>query len=210
MFNFLGVRHFDILQGQTVDCYLLAGIISLTQSEEMFSKVVPCNQTFSKPSYNGKFNFRFWNFDRFVDVCIDDRLPTISNELCFCKSKNQSEFWSALLEKAYLKYTRDYVIANKHGRYFNNVMYHFGARTTRAFSTNQLDSIKDSFKMLSCIFQGNTYMAALTNNEAKEKHGLIKMHAYSVIGFEIRSNKQLIRLYNPWGKEEWNGQFSDR
>ncbi|VDP07686.1 unnamed protein product [Soboliphyme baturini] len=96
------VERFDVKQGKTSNCWFLAGLTNLTINMDLFTRVVPIDQSF-KQNYCGVVRFNFWHYGEWVEICIDDRLPTYKGKLYFLHSSEKNEFWSALLEKAYAK-----------------------------------------------------------------------------------------------------------
>ncbi|XP_045919165.1 calpain-1 catalytic subunit-like [Micropterus dolomieu] len=209
-----GVSRFDFGQGLVGNCWFLAAIGALTFQNDILEQVVPREQKFDE-DYCGLFHFRFWRFGRWVDVVIDDKLPTINGRLIFVHSKDPTEFWPALLEKAYAKVCGSYLDMNAGTPAEALVDFTGGVHISLHLS----DRPPNLWEMMCRACQSKSLMGCgtpqgETSDNIVLQNGLVQGHAYSVTGVkQITSRGQLVhlvRLWNPWGKGEWNGDWSDR
>uniref|UniRef100_A0A673BNT7 Calpain-3 n=1 Tax=Sphaeramia orbicularis TaxID=375764 RepID=A0A673BNT7_9TELE len=231
-----GANRTDICQGELGDCWLLAAIACLTLNEKLLYRVIPPDQSFTE-NYAGIFHFQFWRYGEWVDVIVDDQIPTNKNQLVFTKSFRKNEFWSALLEKAYAKLHGSYE-ALKGGNTLE-AMEDFTGGVTEFFELSEAP--KELFMIMKKAMQRGSLMGcsidvSVRKNDQiktrefiqkswdtnKKQNGtrkalgerLIRGHAYSIIALEECDENgkdtkiRLIRLRNPWGFVLWKGPCS--
>uniref|UniRef100_A0A673BNW5 Calpain-3 n=1 Tax=Sphaeramia orbicularis TaxID=375764 RepID=A0A673BNW5_9TELE len=226
-----GANRTDICQGELGDCWLLAAIACLTLNEKLLYRVIPPDQSFTE-NYAGIFHFQFWRYGEWVDVIVDDQIPTNKNQLVFTKSFRKNEFWSALLEKAYAKLHGSYE-ALKGGNTLE-AMEDFTGGVTEFFELSEAP--KELFMIMKKAMQRGSLMgcsidvSVRKNDQIKTREFIQKSwdtnkkqngtrkalgegHAYSIIALEECDENgkdtkiRLIRLRNPWGFVLWKGPW---
>ncbi|KAL4623953.1 calpain-9-like [Arapaima gigas] len=209
-----GVSRFDFGQGRLGDCWFLASIGAMTFQEKVLKQVLPIDQGFGD-LYAGIFHFRFWRFGKWVDVVVDDKLPTINNMFIFVHPKTTSEFWAALLEKAYAKVCGSY--SDLAMGYLSEAMLDFTGGVYVGF--NLRNASPDLWDVISRAVKHVSLLGCLTPQGEKSgnselPNGLVTGHAYAVTGVtQVMSYGcpvRLVRVWNPWGQAEWTGDWSDR
>ncbi|XP_015230396.1 PREDICTED: calpain-A-like [Cyprinodon variegatus] len=187
------------------------------EEKQLYSDPLPDDQA-PHPLSKGEPSLpaeQFWRFGKWVDVVIDDKLPTINGRPIFVQSKKQNEFWPSLLEKAYAKVCGSY--ADMNAGTLAEAMVDFTGGVHMCIQLS--DPPSDLWESMSRAGRFGALMGCSTPKGESSSlslcpNGLVQGHAYTVTGvIQVMSRGKpvkIVRLWNPWGKGEWNGDWSDQ
>jgi len=212
---------FDIVQGDSLDnCWFVSATACLSvTNQNLLQRCVPFDQSLTK-EYAGIFRFNFWHYDKWVEVVVDDRLPTIGGQLIFAHNfEEPNEFWVPLFEKAYAKLKGSYGNLER-GETTYALVDFTGGISERINLLEKRHNPGDLFDVMYTVLKRSSMMGCeICSKPPSGQHyvlpnGLICMHAYAITNLikltgKSGKNLRLVRIMNPWGEGEWNGPWSD-
>lgn len=207
----------DIAQGQLGDCWLLAAFAALCERPAFLLNCF-VTRTFS---HRGRYVVRLYDKakGRFVLVVVDDYIPCErdSGKPIF-SHLIKNEVWPLILEKAYAKFIGSYK-AIEGGNPITAL------KTLTGYTGDTFLSVIDKFddqmfKKLEYLHNKGCLLAAGSkgNDNTIETgrssgDGIQTGHAYSILDIRTptltTSKVRLLKLRNPWGSFEWDGDWGD-
>ena len=208
----------DIQQGSIGDCYFLSVIgslcnIYLKNGEKLIEDLFLHNKQTKEHVY-GVYIFinGVWEL-----VLVDDYFPYIGSnfkQFAFASSQG-NELWVSILEKAWAKVNGCYAKIGCGGsphEVFDVLTEAYSEQVS--VSKSKANEIWN--KMVESQKKGFVMTAGTSGDVSNldiEEVGLSPGHAYTVLGvYELdgsRGKEKVVRLRNPWGNGEWNGDWSD-
>lgn len=218
-----GLSPGDIIQGQLGDCYFLAAISAIAEHPDRLKRLFLTSQN----ENNGLFAVALCLNGVWEEVILDDYAPcTSGGSLAFNTSKTH-ELWVVLLEKAWAKV---------HGGYLNIEagLTREALRDLTGASAKTYFTKKDPeglwLKLMDAEAQHYVMTAGSDNlNSGSDayiaKIGICGSHAYSMLAVyqlffdgenynRVEQGEEfthrVVKLRNPWGQGEWQGEWSDQ
>mmetsp|Transcript_19084 Transcript_19084/g.34702 ORF Transcript_19084/g.34702 Transcript_19084/m.34702 type:complete len:608 (+) Transcript_19084:2716-4539(+) len=202
----------DILQGALGDCYFLSALSAIAEFPHRIKRLFDTQEF--EPA--GCYIVSMLETGCVRDMIVDDYFPVDrSGRPAFSGPKVESgvsELWVVILEKAY---------ANRFGSY-DSIQAGFTEDVLRDLTgapceTVLVDDPRLWEKTMDGEHKGYILTAASGGEEdeqdATNEIGLVGLHAYSVIkAAEVptrRGVEKLLKIRNPWGSTEWQGDWSD-
>ena len=198
-----GAQYNDVAQGAVGDCYLLASLSSLADTDPTIIEQMVA------PLGDGTFAVRFHRSGREVYLRVDADLPVYSNgSLAYAKFSPDGEIWVPLTEKAYayFRYGQN-SYSSIHGGWMSTVYREITDQSTQTRWTG--GSAVDLFGYIqSHLAAGH---AVSLGSYSSSPSPIVGSHAYVAMSVQSSGGVDYVTVYNPWGYDgrSWDGNYSD-
>ena len=219
LFGTNGITPQDILQGEIGNCWFVSAASALAEKKGRLESVF----LNSSASANGIYGVNLYTLGVPHTVIVDDFLPlqksgTTYTTLAANVGKDGS-LWGAVLEKAFSKYHGNYWHTNG-GSPSTALKTLHGAPVTYHMHSDKTLTVDKLWKAIKAADAAGHMMTAGTpsvpgkNHFDKLANGLSISHAFTILStHELKDAKgktiKLLKIRNPWGKEEYKGPYSD-
>lgn len=217
-----GMSPNDVKQGQTGDCYLLAAMSALAQTDpQVLQNALRQNPdgtftaTFQETEYvpsNPDDPDSEWVYQSTpVEVHLDSDLPLASGNLQYAQGETPSELWVPLLEKAFAKWKGGFEEIGNGGWPDQAFTALTGKENAGIYLYGEPGQIPEGLfqQMQDASAAGHPMVTASKLAEETSGTGIEGSHAYSVTGVSEREGKQYVQLRNPWGHGEAGSDGND-
>ena len=221
---FDGISPTDIAQGDLGNCYLMACLAELAIRPERIMKMFKETEVTKERIYC----IKMYKNGLPVNVIVDDYIPWVKPRStvplpddpnadkwteAFSRGK-EGECWVQLIEKAYAKLHCCYRKLNRGdaSSCMRDLTGAPGFHCVTEYNQNLFEDIKEARSNKYPCFGDCTGSKQYSVDDIKQT-GLVPGHEYCILQaktVEVNGESHnLLNLYNPWGKTEWNGDWSD-
>ncbi len=202
LFSKYGPRADDVFQGSIGDCYLLAslGSVANTNAQLLRERVVDLG--------DGTYAVQFTSGSTTTYVRVDGDLPTASWGLAYAKLGRQGSLWVAIIEKAYAFFRNNSgSYASLESGFMGDVYTHMGLANSSLFSTTSTASLMQRIQTDLAAGKAVTFGTKADVGALPVTGG----HAYMVDSVVTNSAGTVthLRLRNPWGTDDTAGHGAD-
>jgi hypothetical protein len=233
----------DLVEDCSFVCSLcIAAAFEARHGKKLLTAIIYPQDNRGVPIYNpsGKYLVKLFMNGVYRKVVVDDFLPVISTErgnrmLCSC-SRDPSELWVSILEKAYMKLSGGYNFPGSNsgidlfsltGWIPEQIFFEEDAKRvstsssssstpTTASAVNRPSDFRQSEdrvweRILSAHRFGDCLITISTgplSPEEEAQTGLVRGHAYAVLNIQQAGILRMLQVKNPWARHPWLGRFS--
>ena len=198
-----GPEYDDVAQGGVGDCYFLAAVSSLSESDPgVIEQMIA-------PMGDGTYAVRFYDAGQEVYLRVDAELPHYYYRPAYAQLTPDGELWVALAEKAYAQFrtgenSYDSLSGGWMGPVYTQItnMSVTGATTSTMSDDALAQYIADHLEAGHAVSAGSGSTAP---------DPVVGSHGYMVKSLEVIDGEYYVTVYNVWGEDgnDWDADYWD-